>query len=106
MICCVSCVRVKNSFVWSFGHLVNGMVGVEANGIISSVIFEVATVSSQARNVIFNHIGDFLASFSLGFLQYLSLDSRSTLLQLYRNVFVFEVQLDLKDHTDLDDLNL
>lgn len=49
MICCVSCVRVKNSFVWSFGHLVNGMVGVEANGIISSVIFEVATVSSQAR---------------------------------------------------------
>lgn len=68
MICCVSCVRVKNSFVWSFGHLVNGMVGVEANGIISSVIFEVATVSSQARNVIFNHIGDCLASFSLGFL--------------------------------------
>lgn len=39
----------------------------------SSVIFEVATVSSQARNVIFNRIGDCLASFSLGFLQYLSL---------------------------------
>lgn len=90
MIRCVSCVRVKNSFVWSFGHLVNGMVvGVEANGITSSVIFEVATVSSQARNVIFNLIGDCLVSFSLGFPHFLSLDSWSTLLQLYRNVFCF-----------------